>query len=191
MTILDRYVIARVAPLLAIGFLIECGLLVTENPDAATTAAALVFGVSLAMFYTDLVRSGEYHGMVGGGISPRRIVAPVIVLLVLLQALVVAFCYRFEHGDARSAYIGYTLAALQPVLVGSAALPLCVRSTVREPWSHVLLLLLGYVACVFLARLASHGAGIGSGLFWIYIIPPLAIADILLFRTLEHPAREA
>jgi hypothetical protein len=183
--------IARSAPVLAIAFLIEVALLVVGTPDAATTGAALICGVSLAAVYTDLLRRGEYHGMLAGGIAPRRIVAPVIILLVLLQALVVAFCYRFEHPTVPSAYIGYTLSALQPVLIASLVLPICVRSSAREPWAQVLLLLLGYVACLVVTQMSVRIAGVGAGLYWMYAVPALVAADMLLFRYVSRPTSAA
>ena len=183
--------IARCAPILAMAFVVEVALLVVGTPDAATTGAALICGVSLAAVYTDLVRCGEYHGMVAGGIAPRRIVAPVIILLVLLQALVIAFCYRFERPGVPSAYIGYTLSAVQPVLIASSALPLCVRSSAREPWAQVLLLLLAYVGCLVGAQMETRVAGIGAGLYWLYVVPALIVIDVVLFRHLAQPARSA
>jgi hypothetical protein len=183
--------IARCAPVLAIAFVIEVALLVAGTPDAATTGAALICGVSLAAVYADLLRSGEYHGLVAGGIAPRRIVAPVVILLVLLQALVVAFCYRFERPDVPSAYIGYTLSAAQPILIASSALPICVRSSAREPWAQVLLLLLAYVGCLIAAQMETRVAGIGAGLYWLYIVPALVAIDVVLFRHLAQPARSA
>jgi hypothetical protein len=186
-TLLDRYMIARCAPVLAAGWIVEIVLLLTETPDAATTVAALVDAVGLAVVYTDVIRYGEYYGMLGGGISPRRVVAPVIVLVLLLQALFIAFCYLYEHPILASAYIGYTLSALQPVFFASLVLPICVRSGAREPWAQVLLLLLGYIACVVVAQFSTRGARIGAGLYWMYVIPVLIIADVLLFRYVSRP----
>jgi hypothetical protein len=181
-TILDRYVLSRCALALIAGFACEAAALALLGPDAGTMAGAFVLGSGLAIVYTRLARDREYLALLAAGVAPRRVNAAVVAVTALVQIAVVASCCALAGARAPSAYLGYALAGLQPVFIASSALPICVRSRDREPWAQMFLLLLAYVACVVAAGVAAAFQHVGPGLSWLYVVPALAVIDVLLFR---------
>lgn len=187
MTILDRYLLTRCGAVIALAILCEAALLWAGGTDVASTGAAFVVAIGLAVVYGRLAHDGEYVALAAAGIAPRRIIAAVVATVVVVQGLFLAYEYTFERGNMPSAYIGYALSALQPVFMASSALPITVRSRAREPWAHMFLLLGGYTACLVAARTGARIAELGTGMYWFYVVPVLAIADAVLFRSLRTP----
>ena len=186
--ILDRFVLEAAWPALAASAAVTVLVVRTfATPDTAFATAPYALCVGLAVVYGRWARSGEFTALLQAGVSPRRIAAPVVLIVLVAALLGAAFACALVPPDVPTQYAGYVLSALQLPLMASLTLPIALESRNEEPWARMTLLLFGYAIFSTVVRVAGLATGWAPGLEWFFVDGALLGADVALYRRLARP----